>query len=266
MSYGASEDKKLGIPGENGVNVLSAKSFVGWYNGHPWDKNLQFSLKDVDTVVIIGNGNVAVDVARILLKPVEELAGTDICQHAIDVLKSSDVRNVHIVGRRGPLQSAFTAKELRELCSLKRVNVNIDRTFLNEQLVKYSNYLAGNRRYKRMTEILSSSQKLPPHPLNKNLYFDFLSSPSEILLDEDRCVKGVELIENELIEDSPETETNVHDQRVRATERKKALSCQLLVRSIGYQGVVFPGIPFDLKRSLVPNDRGRVILDSGEVC
>uniref|UniRef100_A0A2P2LFK6 NADPH:adrenodoxin oxidoreductase n=1 Tax=Rhizophora mucronata TaxID=61149 RepID=A0A2P2LFK6_RHIMU len=115
LAYGAESDRSLGIPGEDLAGILSAREFVWWYNGHPDCRNLNPDLKGTDTAVILGQGNVALDVARILLRPTTELATTDIASHALAALEQSSIRKVYLVGRRGPVQAACTAKELREL-------------------------------------------------------------------------------------------------------------------------------------------------------
>lgn len=107
LSYGASEDRKMNIPGEDTYGVESARTFVGWYNGHPRYKNLKLPLDDTDTAVVVGQGNVALDVARILLTPIDELRKTDITEYALDALSKSRVKHVHVVGRRGPVQVIF---------------------------------------------------------------------------------------------------------------------------------------------------------------
>lgn len=125
LTYGAESDRALGIPGENLIGVHSAREFVWWYNGHPDGKNLNPDLKSTDTAVILGQGNVALDIARILLRPTEELAMTDIASYALTALEGSGIRKVYLVGRRGPVQAACTAKELREILGIKNLYVHI---------------------------------------------------------------------------------------------------------------------------------------------
>lgn len=125
LAYGAESDRALGIPGEDLIGVHSAREFVWWYNGHPDGKNLSPDLKSTDTAVILGQGNVALDVARILLRPTEELATTDIASYAWTALEGSSIRKVYLVGRRGPVQAACTAKELREILGIKNLYVHI---------------------------------------------------------------------------------------------------------------------------------------------
>ncbi|KNC80953.1 hypothetical protein SARC_06702 [Sphaeroforma arctica JP610] len=123
LAYGADDDKQFGIKGEDAQGVVSARSFVGWYNGAPEHAQLQVDLSKVESVVILGQGNVALDCARLLLAPVSELAKTDVCTHAVRALEKSSIRKVHIVGRRGPMQAAFTIKELREMTKLPDTTV-----------------------------------------------------------------------------------------------------------------------------------------------
>ncbi|KAJ0030696.1 hypothetical protein Pint_13220 [Pistacia integerrima] len=125
LAYGAESDRVFHIPGEDLFGIHSAREFVWWYNGHPDCRNLNPDLKSTDTAVILGQGNVALDVARILLRPTEELATTDIASHALNALEESSIRKVYLVGRRGPVQAACTTKELREVLGIKNLFVNI---------------------------------------------------------------------------------------------------------------------------------------------
>lgn len=125
LAYGAESDRRLGVPGEDLVGVHAAREFVWWYNGHPDQANLQPDLQASDTAVILGQGNVALDCARILLRSTEELATTDIAEHALVQLRDSRIRRVLLVGRRGPVQAACTAKELREIMGIKGLSVNV---------------------------------------------------------------------------------------------------------------------------------------------
>ena len=126
LAHGAEDDRYLGIENEYATGVLSARKFVNWYNGHPRFTDVTLpSLNAVDSVGIIGLGNVALDCARILLRPVEDLQTTDIADHALSELRGSSVQNVHIVGRKGPFQAQFSGKELRELLSLSNVSINV---------------------------------------------------------------------------------------------------------------------------------------------
>lgn len=130
LAYGAESDRALRIPGEDLAGIYSARQFVWWYNGHPDCRSLNPDLQSTDTAVILGQGNVALDVARILLRPLPELATTDIADHAFAALKESSIRKVYLVGRRGPVQAACTAKELRELLGIKDLYVNLKKADL----------------------------------------------------------------------------------------------------------------------------------------
>lgn len=121
LSYGASEDRKMGIPGEDIYGVESARSFVGWYNGHPAYRDLKLPLDDTDTAVVVGQGNVALDIARILLSPIDELRKTDITEYALEALSKSKIKHVHVVGRRGPVQVERKVEKQEDLFSLKRL-------------------------------------------------------------------------------------------------------------------------------------------------
>ena len=124
FAYGASKDRKIGLEGEDGPHIYSARAFVGWYNGLPEHRNLNPDLQAGETAIIVGQGNVALDVARTLLTNVDELKKTDMTDYALQALSESKIKHVHVVGRRGPMQAAFTIKELRELLQLEDVNFN----------------------------------------------------------------------------------------------------------------------------------------------
>ena len=158
LAYGAESDRKLRIPGETCLSgVHSAREFVWWYNGHPSASALPVALSGVRSVAICGLGNVAVDCARVLLRPVEELAKTDIAAHAVDALRRSSVKEVHLVGRRGPAQAAFTPKELRELLSLEGVAVHIHPKGCLNLDPECKEEVAGNRIKRRVVEVLSKA-------------------------------------------------------------------------------------------------------------
>ncbi|KAK3728543.1 hypothetical protein QZH41_011629, partial [Actinostola sp. cb2023] len=237
--------------------VYAARAFVGWYNGLPENVNLSPDLSS-DTAVIIGHGNVAIDVARILLSPIQFLERTDICDHAIQTLKSSQVKKVYLVGRRGPLQVAFTIKELRELTKVagtKAVFPSEDLKPIKEVLPKIP------RARKRLTELMyktalddHTAQELERRAKATTEWrVKFLRSPMEILPAEDRsCVGGMKLEINEL------NETPDGMVRAKGTGKTETLSCGLVFRSIGYKSIpIDESIPFD--NGVVPNEDGRVL-------
>ncbi|KAK4882126.1 hypothetical protein RN001_005445 [Aquatica leii] len=247
LTYGAEQNKRLNIPGEDLVNVIPARRIVGWYNGIIEDSNLKIDLSG-PTVAIFGQGNVAIDVARILLTPIDLLKDTDITQHALEALSQSKVKEVHLIGRRGPLQAAFTIKELREMLRLPNCNTLWCRDDFNG-LSDVISSLARPR--KRITELMLKS-------LNENSISDrkcfkpiFFKSPLE--LSGTNHVKKVLLGVNELYGD------DILNGSARLTNVKEYLSCELAITSIGYKAIqADPDIPFD-------DDTGRVINEKGKI-
>lgn len=264
LSYGASEDRALGINGENLKNVLSAKDFVGWYNGDPKDRDLQVNL-DCDSAVIFGHGNVALDVARILLTPIEFLEKTDIAEHALECLRKSKVRQVHLVGRRGPLQVAFTIKELREMIKLPGTKPGISPEDVSD-LDKVIKDLPRPRR--RLTELLYKTA-VAPKVVDKKLWasatsewkLHFCRSPVRITGTRDGWVTGVDMAVNDL-----QGEGLVNKKAV-STDKRESLSCGLIIRSIGYKSLPLDSsVPFDESKSIIPNENYRVKGMHGVYC
>ncbi|EPS70586.1 hypothetical protein M569_04174, partial [Genlisea aurea] len=183
LAYGAESDRSLGIPGEGLVGVHSAREFVWWYNGHPDCRNLDPDLKSSETAVILGQGNVALDVARILLRPPLELSTTDIASHALSALEESCIRKVYLVGRRGPVQAAFTAKELCEILGIKNVGICIH----HADLITTSRdeiELKNSRIQRRVYELLSKAAvevREDRIPNKRELHFAFFRKPFEFL-------------------------------------------------------------------------------------
>ncbi|XP_076654150.1 NADPH:adrenodoxin oxidoreductase, mitochondrial isoform X1 [Halictus rubicundus] len=250
LTYGAEEDKQFNIPGENLENVISGRRFVGWYNGVPADSNLKLNL-DVEEAVVLGQGNVAIDIARILLTPVDKLRTTDITSFALEQLSKSKVRKVSLVGRRGPLQAAFTIAELREIIKLDGCKTYWrPADFVGVKDIVES--LARPRR--RLTELMLKS--LGETPANtthgmKELHPIFLRSPIEFL-GSDR-VEGVKLRINRLEGNDSQKQIAV------PTESVEQIPCGLALRSIGYQSVsIDESIPFDSEIGRVKNTMGKV--------
>lgn len=250
LAYGASEDQQLGIPGENLFNSHSAREFVGWYNGHPDYRDRQFDLSG-DVALIIGQGNVALDVARILSKPIDALRTTDIASHAIEVLAESRLREIYIVGRRGPAQTKFTSPELREFSALPgcRATVMSKDLELNEASVveatdRMSRTIAKN------LEILAGFDHVAGSSGGKRCHFRFFLAPQAVLGEE--RVQGVRFAKTAL--SGPP-----FDQRAVVTDDICNLACQFVLRSVGYRGVAIEGLPFEPCRGLVPHVDGRVV-------
>ncbi len=246
-AVGAQSDRSLNIAGEELPGSVAAVDFVGWYNAHPNFEQISPDLSGARAVVI-GNGNVALDVARILITDPDALAGTDIADHALDSLRPCGVEEVVIVGRRGPLQTAFTTLELRELADLDGVDVIVDPAQLEG--ISDEDAEAAGKTTKQNIKALRDYANREPRPGHRRMVFRFLTSPIEIKGD-DR-VEGIVLGRNELVADE--------SGRVSAkdTGEREELPVQLVVRSVGYRGVPTPGLPFDDKSATIPNSGGRV--------
>ncbi|KAG6582499.1 NADPH:adrenodoxin oxidoreductase, mitochondrial, partial [Cucurbita argyrosperma subsp. sororia] len=257
LAYGAESDRTLKIPGEDLSGIHSAREFVWWYNGHPDCRNLNPDVKATDTAVILGQGNVALDVARILLRPPPELATTDIASHALEALQESAIRKVFLVGRRGPVQAACTAKELREVLGIKNLHIHIHEADLvksptDEEEVKNS------RIQRRVYELLAKAAASgPPHSGagRRELHFVFFRKPEKFLssVDKKGHVGGVRFEKTVLEGSSP------GKQIARGTGEFEDLECQMVLKSIGYKSVPVDGLPFDHLKGIVPNIRGRVV-------
>lgn len=258
LTYGADQERSLGVPGEDLPNVFSARKFVGWYNGHPADVGVRPDLSG-ETAVVIGHGNVALDVARILLSPVESLQGTDIVEPALEALRKSSVRKVIVVGRRGPLEVAFTIKELREMTKIP----NVDSIFRPEDFVGIRKKIADlPRPRKRLVELMvQTSERQSNGAQPRSWELRFLRSPVRFLADSSTGrVSGLELAVNRL-------ETTGTGTRAVPMGETEIMPCQMVLKSIGYTSdMVDPAVPFDGKRGLVPNTQGRVESLPGVYC
>jgi len=258
-AVGTASDNKLGIPGEDRPGSHGALEFVAWYNGHPDYADHAFDLS-ATRAVVIGNGNVAVDVARMLVLDPEEMAATDTADHAIGPLNAAQVHDVVVLGRRGPAQAAFTNPELRELGELSRAEPLVDaqELELDEHSRRWLETEADGTA-RRNYALLQEYAARPPRGERHRIVFRFLRSPLELLGEgEDGPVTGVRVGRNR-IEPGP-------DGRLRAvsTGREEVLPCGLVIRSIGYRGRPLPGVPFDEKHGLIRNTGGRVCGEDGE--
>jgi ferredoxin--NADP+ reductase len=247
--FGAETDRQLGIPGEDLPGSWAATQFVAWYNGHPDYRDLEFDLS-CERVAVIGNGNVAMDVARMLVLPREELEVTDTADHAIEVLASSNVKEVVIVGRRGPAQAAFTNPELRELGELTDADVIVEPFELDRHSAQ-SIEGEGDITPRRNVEILQEFAARPPEGKAKRVVLRFLLSPVEIK--GDGKVERIELVRNKL------EHGGGGGIRAQATDEHETLEVGLVFRSIGYRGIPIDGVPFDDWKGTIPNEGGRVI-------
>ncbi len=245
---GASADRSLGIPGEDLPGSHAATEFVAWYNGHPDYADRVFDLSG-ERAVLVGNGNVALDVARILTMDVDELARTDIADHALEALRRSNIREVVLLGRRGPAQAAYSNPEFLALGDLNGVDVVVDESELDLDPASAELAAADPAVAMRM-RLAREYARREPRPGNKRIVFRYLVSPTAIE-GTDR-VTGLRAVRNELIPGDDGALV------ARPTEQTLHLDAQLVLRSIGYRGVPLPGVPFDERRAIVPNEDGRV--------
>lgn len=248
VAVGAMSDRSLAIPGEDLPGSHSATEFVAWYNGHPDFAGRTFDLAH-ERAVIIGNGNVALDVARILVSDTDKLEKTDIADHALEQLRRSTIKEVVVVGRRGPLQAAFTTKELLGLAETEGADlvVRTDELALDSvSMAAVGDPATSVDIYKRdlMAELGTSAPSQ-----ERRISLRFLASPVEIR--GDGWVESVRLVRNKLVA----TDSGV---AAEPTEDAEDLSCGLLFRSVGYRGTGLPGVPFDERRGVIPNQGGRV--------
>jgi ferredoxin--NADP+ reductase len=257
-ALGTSDDNRLGIPGEDRPGSHAATSFVAWYNGHPDAADHEFDLS-VDRAVVIGNGNVAIDVARMLVLHPDELSVTDTADHAIEAFGASRVREVVLLGRRGPAQAAFTNPELRELADLMRAGVEVDPMDL--ELDEHSaRWLAeeADATARRNVDILRTYAEATPKNASHRVILRFLRSPAEILGDgDDGPVTGVRVVRNRI---EPSGRGAL---RAVPTGEEELIECGLVLRSIGYRGRPVDDIPFDERRGLIRNEGGRVVDEDG---
>ncbi len=252
-AFGTADDNRLGIPGEDRPGSYPATRFVAWYNGHPDGEEEQFVLS-ARRAVVIGNGNVAVDVARMLMLEAGELAVTDTADHAIPKLAEAKVGEVVLLGRRGPAPAAFTNPELRELGELTRADIDVDPAEVElDQLSERWLEEFGDGTAKRNVALLRDYAQRPPTGKTHRVSLKFLRSPVEILGEgEDGPVTGVRIVRNRI---EPDAEGRL---RAVPTETTETIECGLVLRSIGYRGRPVDDIPFDHRRGLIRNVGGRV--------
>ncbi|MBA2332391.1 MAG: FAD-dependent oxidoreductase [Actinobacteria bacterium] len=243
-TVGAQTDRRMEIPGEDLPGSFAATELVAWYNGHPDFQQLSFDLSG-ERAVVIGNGNVALDVARMLALTRDELESTDTTDAAIDAIVGSGIREILVVGRRGPVQAAWTPVEVGELGELEGADVIVDPADLELDPASEAELAAAAPTVRRSVEHLRDYAEREPAGKPRSIRLRFLSSPVA-LLGEDR-VEGIELVRNELV-----------DGRAVATGERETLSCGVAFRSVGYRGVGVPGVPFDGSSATIPNEGGRV--------
>jgi ferredoxin/flavodoxin---NADP+ reductase len=250
---GAQTDRRMGIPGEDLSGSHPATEFVAWYNGHPDYRDCTFDLTQ-ERVAVVGVGNVAVDVVRILCRTAEELAKTDIADYALDALRKSRVKEVYLLGRRGPAQAAFTNPEVKELGELADADVTarpeeVELDPLSRAAVERSQ----DRATQKKVEILKEYARREPTGKSRRLTLRFMVSPVELIGDGAGGVAALRLVRNVLYA------TSTGALQPRATDQFENLPAGLVFRSVGYRGVPLPGVPFNDSWGVILNDKGRVL-------
>lgn len=256
-TIGTSSDNRLGIDGEDLKGSHPATDFVAWYNGHPFAAENEFDLS-CERVVVVGNGNVAIDVARMLVLDADEVTPTDTADHAIEAFSDNGVREVILLGRRGPAQAAFTNPELLELGELKRADVIVDpaQMELDELSAKWLESDMAEPTNRRNVDIMREYSQRTPEGKSHRVVLQYLRSPVEILGDGEK-VTGIRVAVNEIVDDG-----NGNPKAV-PTGETEDIECGLVFRSIGYRGEPCDTIPFEPKRGLIRNDGGRVTDEEG---
>jgi len=255
-AFGAAADRRLGIAGEDLPGSWAATEFVAWYNGHPDYRDLEFDLSG-ERAIVVGNGNVAADVARMLALTHEELRVTDVADHALEALRDSAIREIVVLGRRGPAQAAFTNPEVLELGELQDADIIVDPkdVELDEGSRRWLESDASDMTARRNVEIFTEYSRRVPEGKRKRIVMRFLTSPVEIV--GDGRVEGVVVERNELVEADDGT------LKAKPTGQRETIPASLVFRSVGYRGVALPGVPFDEARAVIPNDGGRVLAEPG---
>jgi ferredoxin--NADP+ reductase len=248
-AVGAQTDRQLGIPGEDLPGSWPATAFVAWYNGHPDFQDLSFDLSG-ERAVVVGNGNVAVDVARMLALTEAELAPTDTTEPAVDAIVGAGIREILMLGRRGPVQASFTTPELQELGELAGADVAVDEADLALDAASEAALVDETPIARRNIEVLREYAARTPAGKPRVVKLRFCVSPVAIL--GEGKVEAVEVVRNALVRDAKG--------RVRAepTDEREVIPCGIVFRSVGYHGVALPGIPFDPRGGTIPNEGGRV--------
>jgi len=266
FAYGANRDKKLGVAGEDTLrNIFSAREFVGWYNGLPEYADLNPDLTLGDEAVIVGQGNVALDCARMLLENVDVLRKTDITNAAIETLRKSRIRRVHVVGRRGPMQAAFTIKEARELMKLRDVGFHqVDMDLMPDEISKLP------RARKRLMEVLVKGSTASVDDTSRSWSLDFSLTPTRLDGDAQGNVKKMWFERNQLSDTfDPEASVLKRD-GPSLPEEQIQFGASMVLRSIGYKSLALPGfadrgISFDERRGVIRNDGlGRIFRQEQE--
>ncbi|MFV9507547.1 MAG: FAD-dependent oxidoreductase [Oscillochloridaceae bacterium umkhey_bin13] len=253
-AVGAQSDRKMGIPGEDLTGSMPATMFVGWYNGHPDYRDLALDLS-CERVLVVGNGNVAMDVTRILVSDPDELAKTDMADHALEALRASKVREVVMLGRRGPAQAAFTNPELKEFGELEGVDVIVDPADLELDSLSAA-ALAEDKTATKNVDMLRAYAAKGDTGAPRRIVMRFLVSPVGVL-GTDGQVTAVKIEKNQL------TQASDGSMRAQGTGAFEEIPCGMILRSVGYRGVPLPGVPYNNAGGTIPNVAGRVIAEAG---
>jgi ferredoxin--NADP+ reductase len=251
FTVGCETDRQLGIEGEELPGSHAATAFVGWYNAHPDYAEDEWDLS-CERAVVIGNGNVAMDVARMLALTDHELRQTDTADHAIEMLDESSIREIVVLGRRGPAQAAFTNPEIKELGLLEDADIIVDPAEVELDPASEA-FLASDEVDKTTrvnVETLREFAAREPEGKHKRIVLRFLASPVEVT--GEGKVERIVIGKNELVEEGGSL-------RARDTGEREELECGLILRSVGYTGVPIEGVPFDESRGLILNEGGRVL-------
>jgi ferredoxin--NADP+ reductase len=259
LATGNESDRKMGIPGEDLKGVYSATEFVGWYNGHPDFTDRRFQLAESKRIAVVGNGNVAMDVARVLARDPDDLAVTDIADYALDALRGSTVEDILLFGRRGPAQAAFSPSEIKELGGLESADIVISKETM--QLGEVTERWLENqadRDAKKNVDILNDFAASGPGDAAMKVHCHFQVSPVEFLGENGRLT-AVKLEKNELYASDDGTP------RPRGTGETWEEPVDMIFKAIGYRGIPIPGVPFHERWGVTPNEAGRVVeMDTNE--
>jgi ferredoxin--NADP+ reductase len=250
---GAQTDRRMGIPGEDLQGSHPATEFVAWYNGHPDYRDYHFDLS-VERAAVVGVGNVAIDVARILCRTPEELVQTDIAEHALEALRKSRIREVYLLGRRGPAQAAFTNPEIKEIGELVDADVTVPAAEAEiDPLSRAELERTQDRGTMKKVDIIKSYADRPRTGKSRLLTLRFLVSPVELVGDAGGHVAQMKLARNRL------EATPTGSLQAKSTGEQETLAVGLVFRSVGYRGVPLPGVPFNEAWGVILNQKGRVL-------
>ncbi len=254
---GAQSDRKLGIPGEDLPNSMSATEFVAWYNGHPDYRDLEVDLS-CNAAIVVGVGNVAMDVARVLAKSIDELEDTDIADHALKALAKSNIKDIYVVARRGPAQVKFTNAEIREMGHLAIADTIVLDSELKLDRAS-SAEIEGDTAMQKNLDYMRAFAEIGETGKPRRVHFRFLLSPVEII-EENGKIAAVKMEKNEL------RASVSGDIKPSGTGKYETIPAGMILRSVGYKGVPMPGVPFDARHGVIPNEVGRVVnLETGKI-